>query len=160
MLRYLLVQLQKFHSHIALKLRPAPAGKHPQPGDHHRVEDLEIQGDGRHVRGDKHRGVRHCHDFHLCILPCHWDRGRAGSYWTSTCEIYYDPNMLTVSFQRWTLSDFEERETHKRRQTLLKLQPSALWGAGSSGAPAHECGFLITKEQFITQEINEKDQGC
>lgn len=37
-----------------------------------------------------------------------------------------------------------------------KATPSALWRAGSSGASARECGFLITKEQFITQEINEE----
>lgn len=43
---YLLVKLEELHRHIALELRPGPAGKHPKSCDDHRVEDFEIQGDG------------------------------------------------------------------------------------------------------------------
>lgn len=74
---YFLVELEKLHRHIALQLGPGPAGKHPQSSDDHRVEDLEIQGDGRHIRGSEHGGVRHRHNLDLSILTCHWDRGAA-----------------------------------------------------------------------------------
>ncbi|TNN62682.1 hypothetical protein EYF80_027123 [Liparis tanakae] len=75
--RYLLVQLEKLHRHIALRLRLGPAGKHPEPGDHHWVEDLEVQGDGRRVGEGEHRGVRHHHDLYLRILAGYWHRGMA-----------------------------------------------------------------------------------
>lgn len=72
-LRYLLIQLQELHGHVALKLGPGPAGEHPEPRYDHRVEDLEVQGDGGHVGGDEHPGVGNFYDLYLCILARHWD---------------------------------------------------------------------------------------
>lgn len=120
---YLLVQLEKLHCHIALKLLPRPAGKHPQPGDHHRVQDLEIQGYGRHISGGQRWRVSHFHYFYLCLLPCRWDRkgvGESESYWTSI-HIYYNSNMLTISFLWWRLGDLGRESVHRRRHTALKL---------------------------------------
>lgn len=71
---YLLVELEELHRHIALKLRPGPTGKHPHSSDDHRVEDLEVQRDDRHVGEGEHRGVRHCHNLNLFILACRWNR--------------------------------------------------------------------------------------
>lgn len=129
---YLLVQLEKLHCYVALQLRPAPAGKHPQPGDDHRMEDFEIQSDGRHIGRGEHRGVRRRHNLYLCILPCHWDGQRTECYCTDTGETYHSPDTLTASVKWWGTGASERgREQLQRRQTLGKATPSAVWGAGS-----------------------------
>lgn len=128
---YPLVQLEKLHGHIALKFRLPPTGKHPQPGDHHRVEDLEIQGDGRHISGDEHRGVRHHHDLYLCILACHWNRG--------TAEIAAQAHKIFITIPTCWPSLFgdEDRasrgegERSAKKEDSGKATPSAVWGAGS-----------------------------
>lgn len=76
---YLLVQLEELHRHVALKLRPRPTGKHPQPGDDHRVEHLKVQRNGCHIRGRQLRGAGHLHKLDLLVLTCHWSR--AGGDW-------------------------------------------------------------------------------
>lgn len=111
---YLLVELEKLHRHIALKLGPGPAGKHPQSSDDHRVEDLEIQGDGRRIREGKHRGVRHRHNLYVFILACHWDRGMVEI--TAQAHVKFitmptrQPSLFTVMKTEWFGGVLREEE--------------------------------------------------
>ena len=52
-------------------------------------------------------------------------------YCTSTQDIYYDPNVLTVSFRWWRPSESGEGERSAKKEDSGKSTPSAVWGAGS-----------------------------
>lgn len=158
---YLLIQLEKLHRYVALKLGSGPAWKDPQPGDHHRVEDLEIQGDGHYVRWDEDRGVSHRHDLYLCILPCHCDRERKAVAQTHV-KFITTPTCWPSLFSDEDRVMQGEGEQSEKITDSGEGTPSAVLRSFFLGllsltcTSARECGCLITNEQFITQEINEK----
>lgn len=162
---YLLVQLEKLHRHIALKFRLPPAGKHPKPGDHHRVEDLEIQGDGWHVSGDNHRGVRHRHDLYLCILACHWNRGRSGITAQAHKIFITIPTCWPSLFGDEDRASQERESAQRRRKTLVNLhhqqfEERVLRTAVFKASFCSWARFLNYKRAVYYPRDQWKDQGC
>lgn len=160
---YFLVELEKLHRHVALKLGPCPTGKHAQSSDDHRVEDLEIQGDGRHIRGGKHGGVRHRHDLYLFILTCHWDRGAA----VTTAQAHVK---FIITVPRW-LSLFTVMKTEwvgaaggrvLKKEGRLKIhhQHSRFEGCLCKTSFCSWVRFLNYKRAVCYPGDQWKDQGC